>query len=324
MEKINIGLVGVGNMGKNHARLLQEINDKYHFVGVYDLDANRVLQSGFKGKIFDSIDQLFENVDAAVIATPSITHKEYALKAAAHNIHVLVEKPLSLNADDAKEICDAYSKLNKVLMVGHIERFNAVVQELEKILNNEEIIAATIERCSPMDIRIKDTDVIYDLMIHDIDILLNAIVPDQKLIEIHSFGRTAYNEINVDFVQTIFKFANCVQASIIASRTTEEKIRMVEVHCKDSLIKCDLLNKTITISRKTHYKLDTGYNPIYRQENVVEKVFVPNIEPLKAELMHFADCIEGGAVPYTNGESAVKSLKCLDEIRNQVYENRRS
>ena len=106
-----------------------------------------------------------------------------------------------------------------------MERFNPVVQELAKILNNEEIIAVTIERCSPMDLRIGDTDVIYDLMIHDVDILLNAILPESKLKDLYAIGRTSYNEKNVDYVQAIFKFEDTIQASIISSRTTEDKIR---------------------------------------------------------------------------------------------------
>ncbi len=204
-------------------------------------------------------------------------------------------------------------------MVGHVERFNPVIQELEKILNDEEIIAVTIDRCSPMDMRISDTDVIYDLMIHDVDILLNAILPGKAIDQLYAIGRTSYNEKHVDYVQAIFKFNNGVQASVISSRTTEDKIRKVKIHCKDAFVDCDLLHKSIMISRRTHYRLDTGYSPIYKQENILERVFVPNVEPLRHELAYFAECIRTGKNDINNGRSACLDLQALDQIRELVY-----
>lgn len=320
MEKIRIGVIGVGNMGKNHVRLLSEMKEDFELCGVYDPEKERVKNTGYTGKNFESEDELMSGVDAVVIAAPSFLHKSLVLKAAEYKLHVLVEKPLALDAGDAAEVCEKYKSLkNKILMVGHVERFNPVVQELEKILSNEEIIAVTLERCSPMDRRINDTDVIYDLMIHDIDILLNAIVPDIRFEKLHAFGKTVYNEKNVDFVQGIFKFENKVQASVISSRTTEDKIRKINVHCKDAFVDCDLLHKIITISRRTHYRLDTGYNPVYKQENVIEKVFVPNVEPLRAELSCFFESIRKGKALRNNGETAKRDLEVLDKIKQLVY-----
>ncbi len=320
MSKIKIGVIGVGNMGKNHVRLLTEMKEDFDFQGVFDLNKEHVLKTGYTGKIFDSAEELMSNVDAVVVAAPSFLHKELAFQAADYNLHLLMEKPLALSHEDANAVCQKYGQLDKkILMVGHVERFNPVVQELGKILNDEEIIAVTIERCSPMDMRISDADVIYDLMIHDIDILLNAILPAEAIDELHAIGRTSYNEKNVDYVQAIFKFSNKVQASVISSRTTEDKIRKISIHCKDAFVDCDLLHKSILISRRTHYRLDTGYSPIYKQENVIERVFVPNIEPLRYELAYFAQCIETGKSDINNGESASRDLKILDQIRKLVY-----
>lgn len=320
MGKIKIGVVGVGNMGKNHVRLLTEMKENFEFRGVFDLDRERVLKTGYEGKIFDSVEELMSDVEAVVIAVPSFRHKELAIQAAEHNLHLLVEKPLALCYEDAVEICKKYEGLkDKTLMVGHVERFNPVVLELEKILSDEEIIAITIERCSPMDMRISDTDVIYDLMIHDIDILVNAILPEKKMENLYAIGRTSYNEKNVDYVQAIFGFDNKIQASVISSRTTEDKIRKINIHCKDAFIDCDLLHKSIMISRRTHYHLDTGYSPTYKQENVIERVFVPNIEPLRRELLYFADSIKNGKGIINSGKSACTDLKVLDKIREFVY-----
>lgn len=320
MSRIKAGVIGVGNMGKNHVRLLTEMKEDYELVGVFDLNSEQVWKTGYQGKIFDSVEELLSNVEAVVIAAPSFLHKSLALQAYEYKCHLLVEKPLAFSFEDGIEITRKYEALNnKVLMVGHVERFNPVVQELTKILNNEEIIAVTIERCSPMDLRIGDTDVIYDLMIHDVDILLNAIIPECKLKDLYAIGRTSYNERNVDYVQAIFKFENSVQASIVSSRTTEDKIRKIKVHCKEAYIDCDLLHKSIMISRRTHYHLDTGYSPVYKQENILERVFVPNVEPLKMELSYFADSIRAGAAFINTGRKASLDLQVLDQIKNLIY-----
>lgn len=320
MRQIKIGVIGVGNMGKNHVRLLSEMKDIFDFRGVYDMNKEHVQKTGYTGRIFNSTEELMSDVEAVIIAVPSFLHKSLALKAAEFNLHALVEKPLALNYKDGMEIYERYQKLsNKVLMVGHVERFNPVIQELEKILDNEEIIAITIERCSPMDLRINDTDVIYDLMIHDVDILLNAILPESKIKNLYAIGRIAYNKDNVDYVQAIFKFANNIQASIVSSRTTEDKIRKIKIHCKDAFVDCDLLHKSIMISRRTHYRLDTGYNPVYKQENVIERVFVPNIEPLKSELIYFANSIRGGEAFINTAKAASTDLQVLDKIKELVY-----
>ena len=240
------------------------------------------------------------NTEAVIIAAPSFLHKSLTLKAAKHNLHVLVEKPLCLNAEDAGEVCQKYMELDhKVLMTGHVERFNPVVQKLEKILAGEDIIAVTMERCSPMDMHISDTDVIYDLMIHDIDILLNVIFPGLQFNKVHAFGRTSYNTKNVDFVQAIFKFENEAQASIISSRTTDDRIRKINVHCKKSYIECDLLHNTLTISGK--------------------KVFIPNEIPLEAELSCFANSIAAGKALQNSAEASKRDLEVLDKISHLVY-----
>lgn len=304
MGRIEVGVIGVGHMGRKHVHLLSDMKESFHLCGVYDLDEKLVRSMGYTGKIFQSEDELMSNVEAVIIAAPSFLHKQLVLKAAEHNLHVLVEKPLSLSAKDAAEVCERYKALDhKVLMVGHVERFNPVVLELEKILGSEEIIAVTMERCSPMDMHISDTDVIYDLMIHDMDILLNAVFPGLPLHKVHAFGRTSYNEKNFDYVQAIFQFENKAQASIISSRATEDKIRRINVHCKEAYIECDLMHKAITISRNTHH----------------QKVFVPDVEPLEAELSCFASSIAAGKALQNSGETAVKDLEVLDEIRNLVY-----
>lgn len=317
--KIKIGIIGAGNMGKNHIRLAREMNNEFEFVGVFDPDSQRIASLGLTDFAFDSDDELIEKTDAVVVAAPSSLHRNIALKVAKAGKHLLSEKPLALSAAEAHEIVDAFDGTGQVLQVGHVERFNPVVLELEKILQKEEIVAVHIARCSPMDRRIGDTDVVYDLMIHDIDILMNAINPKAKISSLSSVGTKVYSETFMDYVESMFKFDNDVVASVVSSRTTENKIRSVHVHCKNAFIDADLLDRNLTVYRKTNYNLDVGYDPVYRQENVIEKVFVSNVEPLRAELKHFHDCITENQTPKTDGVSAVRSVEILDCIKEDIY-----
>ena len=317
--KVKVGIIGAGNMGKNHIRLTREMNNEFEFMGVYDPDENRVRTLGLEDYYFETEDALIDAVDAVIVAAPSSLHKRIALKVAAAGKHLLVEKPIALSAADAQEVVDAFAGTKQVLQVGHVERFNPVVLELEKIVKNEDVVAVHIERCSSMDRRISDTDVVYDLMIHDVDILVNGLMSGADVTSVISQGVKVYSQNYMDYVESLFKFDNGVVASVVSSRTTESKIRKIEIHCRNAFVDADLLNRTLTISRKTTYNLDIGYDPVYRQENIVEKVFVSNEEPLKAELKHFHKCINESKPAKTSGKSAVRSVKILDTIKEQLY-----
>ena len=316
---IKIGIIGAGNMGKNHIRLARELNNEFEFVGVHDPDEARISALGLSDYYYDTEDELINSADAIIIAAPSSLHKNIALKVAVGGKHLLVEKPIALSAPDAQEVVDAFDGTEQVLQVGHVERFNPVILELEKIVKNEDVVAVHIERCSSMDKRISDTDVVYDLMIHDVDILVNGLMSNTSVNSVVSQGMKVYSPNYMDYVESLFRFDNGVIGSVISSRTTENKIRRIQVHCRNSFIDADLLNRTLTISRKTTYKLDIGYDPVYRQENIVEKVFVSNEEPLRAELKHFYECISEGKPAKTSGKAAVRAVQVLDKIKGQIY-----
>lgn len=317
--RVKVGIIGAGNMGKNHIRLTRELNNEFELIGVHDPDEERINMLGLFDQYYDNEDDLINAVDAVIIAAPSSLHKKIALKVATAGKHLLVEKPIALSAPDAQDVVDAFAKTERVLQVGHVERFNPVVLELEKIVKNEDVVAVHIERCSSMDRRISDTDVVYDLMIHDVDILINGLMSNTEVTSVVSQGSRVYSKDYMDYVESLFKFDNGVVASVVSSRTTESKIRRIQVHCRNSFIDADLLNRSLTISRKTTYNLDVGYDPVYRQENIVEKVFVSNEEPLRAELKHFHDCIAEGKPTKTNGKSATKCIRVLDIIKEQLY-----
>lgn len=318
MENIKIGVIGAGNMGRNHIRLTAEIPE-FELIGIFDTnrETKRVAEQ-YNVQYFPELDELLSSVQAVVIASPSSTHLQTALRVSEKGLHALVEKPLGLDSQDAKAICDAFQKSKTVLAVGHVERFNPVVSEVEKMIESEKIIAINTRRFSPKDTRINDADVLQDLLIHDLDIVLNGL-NKSKIKKLHANGRTAYNERLVDYVHSIVEFENGVLATLEASRTTEDKIREINIHTVNSFIRMDLLNKTLTITRRTNYKLDMGYNPTYRQENITEKVFIPMVEPLRAELLNFAESIRNTHPPRAGGEKALYVLSVIDEMKKQIY-----
>lgn len=317
---INIGVIGVGSMGRNHVRNILELPAHYRMIGCYDESPaqRKDIAEKFHVHCFDDVTALLTQTDAVVLAVPSSLHKEYGLLAAKYHQHALIEKPIALSEEDGNLLCKAFDAAGKTLMVGHIERFNPAVVELKKILENEHsssIIAIEARRCSPFDPRIGDTNVIFDLMIHDLDIVLNYLQPD-PIASIDAKALVVQSKANSDYVQAIVQHKGGTISTISASRVTEDKVRRIDVHTKHAYIQADLLNKTLQVTRKTSFSLDVGYKPIYKQESIVEKIMLPNVEPLKAELMEFAASIQDGRAPLTDGKSATKAVNYAQTIHD--------
>lgn len=312
MDKIRMGVIGAGSMGKNHLRVISE-TPSFELIGLYDTNAENAQKAAqlYRAQAFDDMRGLLDAVDAVSIAVPSSQHLEVALEAARVGRHIMLEKPIALNPADGQQIIDACASSGVVLMVGHIERYNPVISELIKVLENERIFALSFRRLSPFDPRTADASVVEDLMIHDID-LLCALV-EAPVLHIASQGLCIHSN-KVDYVHTQLRFENGIAADITASRITESKVRRLEVTAQDAYIVADLLNRTVDIMRQTRFLPGMERGMSYRQENVVERVFVPMGEPLRAEFAHFAECVISGAHPRTDGKSALKALTICERI----------
>lgn len=318
VSPLKVGVVGTGNMGRNHLRVLSTMAE-YELIGCYDVDSEAsAAQAALYGiTSFSSPDELFSRVDVAHIAVPSFLHKDLAIKAAQHGCHVLVEKPIALNLEDAQQIIDACKEAGVRLCVGHVERFNPAIATLRNIIDHEDIIGIDFQRMSPFYSRVSDASVIEDLMIHDIDVL-NAIAGDAKIARVVSHGAKVYTD-KIDYAQALVTYETGMVASLTASRVTETKIRKAEISAKNSYIAVDYLNRTVEISRKTNFSLDVGYPVQYSQENIVEKVMVPISEPLRAEFEHFAHCINTGETVSTSGEMGKRALELCELIQDNAF-----
>lgn len=312
---IKLGIIGAGNMGKNHIRVALENNNYFELVGFYDKSSKCRKEVGnlYNVKAFNKLEDLLEKIDACIIAVPSSMHLEIGLMASKYNLHVLMEKPLCLNSKDARELSKHFK--DKTLMVGHVERYNPVITELSKIISKEEIIAVEARRCSPYDKRIFDTSVVMDLMIHDVDIILNSIVK-RKYNEVYALGNHKFSKENLDYVNAIIKFDGDIRCAITASRSTEEKIRTINIHTKRAYFSADLLNKTLKITHRTECKYDEFYN--YKQDNIVETVFLPFLEPLKEEQKEFYKSITEDKKALTNAEDSIKTIELLEKIEKKA------
>ncbi|BDE96234.1 Gfo/Idh/MocA family protein [Raoultibacter timonensis] len=316
-ETLKVGVVGTGNMGKNHVRVLSTMAE-CQLVGCYDVNEALAKEQAQRYGIaaFGSPEELYAAVDVAHIVVPSFLHKEYAVAAAQAGCHVLVEKPIALNVEDAQAIIDACSDAGVRLCVGHVERFNPAISTLMNIIDQEEVISVDFRRMSPFYGRVSDASVVEDLMIHDVDVL-NAIAGDAGIKRVASQGAKVYTD-KLDYAQALVTYDNGLVASLTASRVTESKIRKAEISAKNCYIDVDYLNRTVEISRKTNFSLDVGYPVQYRQENIVEKVMVPISEPLRAEFEHFFSCIKDGSEIATSGEMGKRALELCERIQNEA------
>ena len=322
MDRLKIGVIGTGHMGRNHVRNISD-EKRFDFVGIYDVDYEHASEiAGTYGtKAFKEMDGLLSEVDAVVVAAPSSLHKEIGLQVAAHGVHALIEKPLATTSEDAQALTDAFEKAGLIHQVGHIERFNAVVQETKKILADKKIFYIEAHRYSPFSGsgRIKDVSVIEDLMIHDIDIVCDLMEP-AEVVDIRGNGELIKSGAT-DFATCMLDFSTNAHAVVNASRVSQSKERTIEIHTDDSVIYADLLNKTLTVTKGTEMMVDSGESGAYKQDAVVQKIFVPIIEPLRAELQSFYESVVNNERVLVDGRVAMRAIQiCEKALERATYD----
>jgi virulence factor len=308
-EQVRIGVIGLGRMGQHHCRVYSNQKNA-HLVGVYDINTYLTKETAGKYEItgFSSLDELLENVDAVTIATPTPTHFTIAQQCLTKRIHILMEKPVTDRIDDAESLVSMVNSTDSIFLVGHIERFNPAYVELKKVLEKSRVIAVNFRRLSPYRVSNTDVDVVLDLMVHDLDLANDLIGKDPKYI--YANGLMPFST-SLDHVVMQLFYNNGPLVTLTASRVTEQKIRSVDVTCEDSFIEADFMNKSISIHRgSTGEFLGKTRNGVsYHQESIIERILVPNVEPLSAEIKCFLECITGDQPPRVTIYDGVKALR---------------
>ena len=318
MAKCKVGVVGVGRMGEYHVGVLSDMREG-DLAGVVDSDQERakIISEKYKTFAYRDYKELFQKVDAVVISVPTALHYSIGKDFIEAGVHTLLEKPCTDNLGQAEELFELAAKKNVTLQIGHVERFNGAVQELFKIVKDP--IYIECRRMSPFSKRIKDDGVVLDIMIHDIDIVLNLVESD--VVNINVVGSSVFSKRD-DLVNAQIEFENGCIANFLASRVSQNKVRTLEVTQKESSILLDYTEQEIFVHRQSSSESQLSPGELrYKQESLVERIFVHKDNPLKLELKHFVDCVAGGQRKIAV-KKELNSLKIALQILNHFKPGR--
>lgn len=312
MQKVRVGVVGVGHLGQHHARVYSELPN-CELVGVVDIDRKQAekLARTYKCAAHTDYKQLLDKVDACSIVVPTVNHYGIARDFLENGVHLLVEKPICTTVAEAHELIQVAQARGRVLQVGHIERFNAAIMRLREVASNPAFIEA--HRLGPYDPRIKDVGVVLDLMIHDLDIILNLV--NSPVTHVEAAGVGVYGE-NEDIANARIHFASGCIANVTASRITPTRKRKIRVFQKDAYLSIDYIEQELEIFQRV--RIPNAEPGMPNVSIVRRKEKMQRQEPLKVELAHFLECVVRGSEPLVKGEHARDALALAVEISDLV------
>jgi predicted dehydrogenase len=302
---LKIGVIGVGVMGSNHARVLSEMAG-VTLVGVADPDRAQcdLVARNLGCAVFADLEGLIASgVEAVTIAAPTHLHHDLALACIARGLHVLVEKPIVPTVEEGRAIVAAARRAGVTLMVGHVERFNPAVESIKRAIKGQNILSIAITRVGPFPPRMSNVGVVIDLAVHDIDLI--RWFTDSEIAEIQPQLSSAVAE-REDIALLQFRTASGVLAHINTNWLTPFKARTIHVATRDKYLIGDLL--TLQVTECFGFQPDGSYS--------MRHLSVGYAEPLRAELRAFVDAIRDRRAPPVTGEEGVASLevaiRCLD------------
>ncbi len=303
MTKPRVGVVGVGHIGKNHARLYAALSERAAFTAIFDTDFARAqeLAAEYGAVAVQTLEEFATQVDAASIATPTSSHFDIARVLLDAGKHLLIEKPIAENPAHATALAELAAQRGLVLQVGHVERFNPVLGALEARLTHPRFIEA--HRLSPYPNRSTDIGVVLDLMIHDLEIILHLVRSPVQTIDAVGVPVLSRGE---DIANARLRFENGCVANITSSRISPERMRKIRVFQEDAYLSLDYQEQSGEIYRRT----PTGI--------VKEEVEIEREEPLKQQLASFVECAATGSAPRVSGFQATAALELAIEITKRI------
>jgi predicted dehydrogenase len=305
-------VIGVGDFGRNHVRVYRELDDA-ELVGV--LDANperaRAVAAEYGTQVLPGIDALPGRVDAVSLAVPTVEHARVGCRLLEMGLDVLVEKPMAASLAEADQLVAAASKNGRLLQVGHVERFNPAITAVEKVVSRP--LFFEVHRLGVFTPRSLDIDVVYDVMIHDLDILLalvNAAVADLKAVGIPILTD------KIDIAHARIEFASGAVANVTASRVSTERVRKMRFFQEHEYISVDYARRDALRIRVASTAAGSGLPQFY-----FEKLTAEPEEPLRAELRAFLEAVRMRTQPRVDGSAGRRALELADQVMASILEH---
>jgi predicted dehydrogenase len=302
-SKMRVGVIGVGHLGRHHARILSNLED-VQLVAVADIKGDRAEQVGgpLGAHATTDIRDLFGQVDAVTVAVPTEVHADVALPLLEHGIPVLVEKPLARTLREADRMIAAACASGTILAVGHTERHNPAVRAAATVVSHPRFIE--VHRLGTFPERSLDIDVVFDLMIHDLDIVLSLVRSEVEAIE--AIGVPVLTD-RVDIANARLRFADGCIANLTASRISRERVRKIRFFQPDAYVSIDYAEQEVEV-----YRLVRGDGP--RPDIQGGPIAVEREEPLRREMIDFIAAARNGGEPVVDGVQGRRALEVAKRI----------
>ncbi|MCH2386911.1 MAG: Gfo/Idh/MocA family oxidoreductase [Opitutales bacterium] len=303
-SKLKCGVAGVGYLGQHHARLYREM-EGVELAGIFETNEERAREIGgiYQCPVFSSLPELAKECDAVSVVVPTDKHFEVSIPLLEAGCHLLIEKPICANVEEASRILIAAREANALVQVGHVEHFNPVMSYLEEVVNRPQYITA--ERLAPYQPRGTEVGVVLDLMIHDIGVVMQLVNSDP--IDVRSVGVAALSKTE-DIANARIEFANGCVANLNVSRVSSKKVREIRVFQSTGYLSLDFMNQT-------GHHVAIGASGLDKNEVPIEKG-----EPLRLELESFAESVMNRRDPKVGGELGRTALDLAIQITNQIRE----
>ncbi len=327
MNKLNIGVVGTGHLGKLHIKMFSE-NENCNLIGINDSNTEqaKLAADKFSVKVFDSMESLLENANAISIAATTSAHYELAKECLQAGKHIFIEKPITATIPEAEEIVDLANSLNLKLQVGHIERFNPALVSMEKYIIDPKFIQT--DRLAQFNPRGTDVAVVLDLMIHDIDIILSLI--KSKVENIEANGVAVVSD-NIDIANARIQFENGSVANVTASRISQKKMRKMRIFQRDSYVALDFVTGVSEVYRLLPVDQEVKPSLISfgeigvgdkKKRLVYEQPEHKHINALKYELQLFVDSVLENKKPVITGSDGLRALRIAKIIIDKIQSSK--
>lgn len=298
-EKLRVGVIGVGYLGRFHARIYANLPD-VRLVGVADADAHIAEQIAAQCgcEAYNRATDLLGRVDAVSVVVPTVAHGDVARPYLEAGVHMLIEKPIAPDYAESLVLVELAERAGVIFQVGHLERFNAGVMTLAENCRNPRFIE--VHRLGPFVARATDVDVVTDLMIHDIDIVLSLV--QSKIKHIAAVGIPVLTE-HVDIANARIEFENGAVANVTASRVSSKKFRRIRVFGDERYFGLNYIDQQLEIARAVSGHTDDS------AQVVTESLTIAPHPPLDTELAHFTNSVRTGTPPLVDGRVGLEALR---------------